>query len=344
MLRYSLRAVACLAATTALVFLTIPAPAGASPARADNVTIPPGYYDMREGLGSMWVLEDDEQSYSVIYRIDPATDGVTDAFTLDSAAGGFGVGFHSLWVAMYYDNTVERIDASGHVVARVKVGLQPYAVHVAFGSVWVSNHHGSSVSRIDPATNKVIATLPAGQAHTFRNGPQDITSDDQYIYVGASNGDLPITTIDPTTNSVVSQNATDDYFCGDLQAAGQTLWSVDHCSNTLYQLEPSTGATLQQDDYDPGYLNAMTTLDGSLWVAYDARVHRQTGIGFDGTLEQRDPVTGDIDQTLPIGGDASVVRSGFGSLWVLDDTHGRVKRLTPGLGFVASMRLAGAGH
>ena len=130
-----------------------------------------------------------------------ASSRITNTYRLDSAAGGFAVGDGAVWVAMYFDNTLERLDSHGRVLARIRVGLQPQFIHLAFGSVWVSNHHGRSLTRIDPRTNRVIATLPAGDQHMFRDGPQAMTDDGRYLYIYSSNGTRPLERIDPRTDA-----------------------------------------------------------------------------------------------------------------------------------------------
>ncbi len=169
---------------------------------AARIQVPSTEFGLDGGLGAVWFVDRISDNYSTLRRIDPATNQVTASYLLDSSAGGIAVGEGGIWVTMYYDNTVERIDQHGRVIARIPVGLQPQEVHVAFGSVWVSNHHGRSISRIDPRTDRVIATLPAGDQHMFRNGPQNLADDGRYLYLYSSNGDRPFERIDPRTNFV----------------------------------------------------------------------------------------------------------------------------------------------
>jgi YVTN family beta-propeller protein len=322
------------ALTAAVALPNVPQAAAAaarhSTAVIAKIAVPPDFYDLRAGLGAVWVLNPNEQTYSTLREIDPSTNRVVATHQLDSSAGGFAVGAGAIWVAMYYDNIVERIDTSGQVVARIKVGLQPQWTHVAFNSVWVSNHHGRSVSRIDPNTNTVIATIPAGDPHTFRSGPQDITSDGRYVYVGASNGDSPLETINPGNNAVVRRpGALPDIFCGDDAAVTLTVWSADPCSNTLYHLDTVTGNSLNSFGYGSGQIESLTVLGGDLWVAYDRTFDPNTGTGSGGALQERNPSNGSLLKTVQIGGDADVVRAAYSDLWVVDDSNGFVERVAP---------------
>jgi streptogramin lyase len=324
-------ALACLLSAAAAAGASLPV-AAAVPASGPvvaRIAVPPDFYDLRVGLGEVWLLNDNESTYSTLREIDPRNNKILASHELNSSAGGFDVGAGAIWVAMYYDNTVERIDPSGHVVATIKVGLQPQYVHVAFGAVWVSNHHGRSVSRIDPSSNRVVATIPAGDQHTFRDGPQDITSDQRYIYVGASNGDLPLETIDPQTNTVVrTVSASPDQWCNDDAAIAGLVWSADSCTNALYHVDAATGHILESYTYT-GEVLSLTILGGDVWVAFDGTYDPNSGTGSGGALQERNGSSGALLRTINVGGDADVVRAGFGDLWVVDNTNGFVERVAP---------------
>src|SRR3954453_9906621 len=73
--------------------------------------------------------------------------------------GGFG----SVWVSVYTDDKLVRIDPVTHrVIATMKTGTSPCGIAVGGGSVWVENYGGDSVTRVDPRTAKVVATVPVG--------------------------------------------------------------------------------------------------------------------------------------------------------------------------------------
>ena len=126
------------AATTGHVVSTIPVPTHT-------------YSALATGLGSVWLADTDENSFATVVRINPATNRVTGPTTLDIAAGGFAVGYGSLWVAGWATNTVERIDPSTmRETARIRTKLGPEALVAELGSIWVGNHHDHSVSTDRP--------------------------------------------------------------------------------------------------------------------------------------------------------------------------------------------------
>ncbi len=320
-------------AATALVLTSVLAAASAAAASRQTpvvaqLHVPPNdVYDLTGGLGAVWLINDDEFSYSSLRRIDPQTNRVVATHRLDSSAGGFAVGFGSIWVSMYYDNEVERIGPRGHVIARIAVGLQPQYTHVAFGSVWTSNHHGRSVSRINPRTNRVIATLPAGDQHMFRDGPQAIADDGRYLYIYSSNGNRPFERIDPRTDRVTTYRAVMD--CGDLVVIAGSAWSAN-CANTptLQQFAPDSGTTRHTITLpDVPTTPSLAAHGGALWAAFDASFDNNTGIASGGTLDKINPSTGVVERQISVGGDASTVRAAAGDLWVIDDTNGLVTRL-----------------
>ena len=309
--------------------LTLPATAGVarsnSPTIVARIHTGPQWYDIHTGLGAVWLVGSIEYNYSPLRRIDPATNKITATYRLDSSAGGFAVGAGSIWVSMYYDNTVERINTHGRVLARIRVGLQPEAVLVAFGSVWVANHHGRSVSRIDPRTDRVIATIPAGDQHMFRNGPQGLTSDGRYVYNGSSNGTEPFERIDPRTDHVRTF-ANPSAFCGDMIYARGSVWAVDHCNAVLYRIDPSDGTVQRSRQFVD--ITDLARLGRAVWISYDTALDPNTGVGSGGTVALLGPA-GNTAQTLAVGGDAANLASGFGDLWVADNTNGTVLRVRP---------------
>jgi streptogramin lyase len=308
--------------------LALPTAAGArtsGPTLVARIDVGPDGYAIHSGLGAVWLVDSIENNFSRLRRIDPATNRITATYPLDSSSGGFAVGAGSIWVSMYYDNMVERISTRGHVLARIHVGLQPEYALVAFGAVWVSNHHGRSVSRIDPKTNRVVATIAAGDQRTFRDGPQDLTTDGRYIYVGSSNGTTPFERIDPRNNH--TRNFADpSAFCGDITFARGSVWSADKCTSTLYRIDPATGAALSSRPFVD--ITDATSLHHALWISYDTSVDQNTGVGSGGSIAEIGRADRTL-QTLAVGGSADLIAHGFGDLWVVDDQHGKVIRVRP---------------
>lgn len=309
------------------------APATASaPVVVARIQVPSTLFQLSGGLGAVWFVDRSIDNYSTLRRIDPATNKITASYLLDSSAGGIAVGEGGIWVTMYYDNTVERIDQHGRVVARIPVGLQPATIHVAFGSVWVSNHHGRSISRIDPRTNRVVATLPAGDQQMFRDGPQLLTDDGRYLYLYSSNGDRPFERVDPRTNAVTTYPLTND-LCGQIAVVHGSFF-VGYCTQTgLMQVDAATGRLLRviplPHDATQTTANglAVVAYQGDTWVGYGTAYDPDTGASSGGVLVDIDPTTSTIKQQIDVGGAVVTLNVAAGDLWITDDTDGEIVRL-----------------
>jgi streptogramin lyase len=311
------------AALTAALLVGTPAAHASRSAVVATWHLAPGFYEMHAGMGAMWVANVDEYRDTTLYRIDPDTSTITHVTTLHFPGGGMITAYGSVWITDYFGNAVWRIGTDGSVQAVIGTGLQPQWMDAAFGSLWTSNHHGASMSRIDPSTDTVVATVPVGAQHVFRNGPQAITHDANRVYVTSSNL-VKLQSVDPDDNTVTTprRGSGADQFCGELVTAGGSVWSMDLCSGALYQLG-TDGSVLGVFDAGSSALNSETKLDRTLWVAED----QDPTTYSHGALVQRDPHSGDVLRFVPIGGDASTVRSGFGDLWVFDGTHNTVRRV-----------------
>ena len=95
-------------------------------------------------------------------RID-AQSGLARRIPVGNLPQGPAVGFGSVWVVMFEDDKVWRLDPlTGKPQAIIPVGKGPWSVAAGSGSVWVTNECDGTVSRIDPDTNTVIEMIETG--------------------------------------------------------------------------------------------------------------------------------------------------------------------------------------
>ena len=132
-------------------------------------------FELTYGLGAAWVSLG---FASALLRID-GTSGETQEVRVGALPGDPTVGFDSVWVAGFGEDTVWRIDPlSATASSIVNVGHGPFGVAVGAGSVWVTNNCDGTVSRIDPESNDVVVTIDTEQF------PRWLDVGHGYVWVG----------------------------------------------------------------------------------------------------------------------------------------------------------------
>jgi virginiamycin B lyase len=182
--------------------------------------------------GSAWIPDNaSDSTSSAVSRVDLRTGAIVARVVTgsrsDVAIGGFG----SVWVASSDEGVVVRIDpSSNRVVARIAVGPSPKFMAAGEGGIWVQNRADGSVSRIDPATNREITRI-AAHAPT-RAG--DISAGGGAVWLSVDG--MPVTRIDPRTNTVTHQ-----YVGGDgadaIRWGDDALWVADHRVGQLWRID-----------------------------------------------------------------------------------------------------------
>jgi virginiamycin B lyase len=184
--------------------------------------------------GSFWIPDNvSDSSSSTIARIDQKSGAVLSRIATGARSDVAIAGFGSVWVASSDENVVVRIDpATNGIVARIPVGPSPKFMAAGEGGVWVQNRTDGSVSRIDPATNRETARI-AARAPT-RAG--DISAGGGFVWLSVDG--LPVTRIDPRTNTVTHQ-----YVGGSgadaIRFGAGALWVADHKIGQLWRIDAS---------------------------------------------------------------------------------------------------------
>lgn len=206
--------------------------------RVDTVTgkvqaeLPIGPADSEGGIaigaGSVWMASDKK---GLLARIDPQANRVVAEITIPS--GSFAAAFAdgALWVTSTEHNLLTRVDPqSNQVATSIPVGPQPRFITTGAGSVWTLNQGNGTISRVDTKSNQLIATIEAGIPGTggeiaFGEGS-----------VWATVFQIPITRIDPATNSVVQQWWGTG---GDSIRVGHgSVWLTDLAHAKVWRLDP----------------------------------------------------------------------------------------------------------
>ena len=165
-------------------------------------TIPVGPSASEGGLtasaDSIWILTD---AKGILSRIDPATNRVVAEIQVPSGSPVCVLGEDgAIWVTSTENNLVARVDPKTNLVTdRIDVGPQPRFTTAGGGSIWTLNQGDGTVSRVDVKTKKLVANIELGAPGTGG----EIAFGEGYVW--ATVFELPLTQIDPKTNTVIKQ-------------------------------------------------------------------------------------------------------------------------------------------
>lgn len=159
-------------------------------------------------------------------------------------------------------NSVAVIDpASDRVVADIPAGARPDALAFGFGSVWVANGDSSTVMRIDPRTRRVVATIGIG------GDLSDLAVGFGSVWVADGNAGT-VTRIDPGHNAVrgVIQFGPQDPLVPrpifSIAAGEGYVWATRE--DTLVRIDPSTDVAEPWLTTDPA--TGLAVGSGQVWV------------------------------------------------------------------------------
>lgn len=166
-----------------------------------------------------------------VARIDPKTNTIVAEIAV--APGSVSAVYldGAVWVSSPEKSVLTKIDAKTNtVLATVPTGPTPRFITVGEGSVWTLNQGDGTVSRVDGKTNKLIANIETGAPGTGG----EIAYGEGYIWFTVF--EIPITQIDPKTNTVVKQ-----WFGagGDAIRVGHgSVWVSNLRQQNLWRIDP----------------------------------------------------------------------------------------------------------
>ena len=182
--------------------------------------------------GDLWIPDNvTDSASSTVVRINARTGDTLSRVSTGARSDVIVAGFGSIWVASSTDNVVVRIEPkTGRVTARIPVGASPKFMAAGEGAIWVQNRKDGSVSRIDPSTNREAARIEA-RAPTQAG---DISAGGGAVWLSVDG--LPVTRIDPRTNTVTHQ------FVGGTGAdairwGAGAVWVADHRIGQLWRID-----------------------------------------------------------------------------------------------------------
>ena len=149
------------------------------------------------GAESVWMASDKK---GILSRIDPQTNTVIAEIAVPS--GSFAPTFAdgAIWITSTEHNLLTRVDPqSNKAAASIPIGPKPRFLTVGAGSVWTLNQGDGTISRVDTKTNKLVTNIEVGIPGTGG----EIAFGDGSVW--ATVFEIPISRIDPATNTVVDQ-------------------------------------------------------------------------------------------------------------------------------------------
>lgn len=296
-------------------FSAPPSPSPSVSAEIPRVVTLPAPQEELFGLvaaeGALWTRD---VTSGDIYRIDPRRVTVTDTFSPGSGCC-FGVGLGAVWVPVYDDGVLLRLDpVSGEAVAEIEVGQSPATVTVAFGSVWVANHHSGTVSRVDPTTNEAVADVVVAGPGT--SGPNFMGTGGGDVWVGVPKSGA-IVRVDAERSEPVAEVAVPGAGCHGLLAVDDVMWVTGGCGDAVEPVNVWTidldENTLSEPVQPGGIVGQPVAFDGAIWLPTSEGVVRI------------DPVTRELEHISAVEGLHAAVADG--AVWVLG--LDRVVRLEP---------------
>jgi streptogramin lyase len=245
--------------------------------------------------GAVWVAND---AAGTLTRIDPRTNRVTARLGVGRGACAVAAGGGAVWVANYRTGLLLRVDPRTRRVRRTLVGGTPFDVVVAYGSVWTTAFQTGTLVQVDPRTARVTRRLRLGgfpngllaaagsiwvglgrsatdvirvdpRSGTFRridvgvDAPTHFVATRSGIWV-VNDGDA-LVLIDPDGDRIVRTAHAGRTVGQPALAPDGTLWAPDKELDTIFRLDPVTGAV--RDSF-PGGDGAFQVLQafGSIWV------------------------------------------------------------------------------
>lgn len=164
-------------------------------------TVPVGPAESEGGIAAspeaVWLVTD---AKGILSRIDPATNKVAAEIEIAPKSAGVTYGEGAVWITTPEKNLLTRVDPQTNAVtATVEVGPGPRFLTTGAGSVWTLNQGDGTVSRVDAASGRLVANIEVGIPGTggelaFGAG-----------HVWATVFQVPLSEIDPATNSVIRQ-------------------------------------------------------------------------------------------------------------------------------------------
>lgn len=177
---------------------------------------------------AVWLVTDAAGKLS---RIDPRTDTVAALIDVPAGSASVVYGDGAVWVTTPKADMLTRVDAkTNKVTDSIPVGKGPRFETFGAGAVWTLNQGDGTISRVDAKTRKVAATIECGLVGTGGEIAYGLG------HVWATLFRIPITEVDPASNTVIKQWTGDG---GDSIRAGHgSVFLSNLRAHTVWRIGP----------------------------------------------------------------------------------------------------------
>ncbi len=254
------------------------------------------------GVGSVWVLNSNEQTLS---RIDPAKRAVLRVLPAGGRSSDVAVGAGAVWVAGS-EQTLTRIDPDAPLAAGARPlslpgvqnpllsSAQPSRVAATADAVWATTT--GAVWRIEPNPRRRSVLAVSGCC-----GPVAIGLGS--VWVGSQ---FAVDRLDLETGRLQARIKL-PFTATDIVVGESGVWLTDEASDRLWHIDPRLNAVTTTITVGQGP-SGVAVGAGAVWVA-----------SADGTVSQVDPGADRVIRTLDVGGTPSGIAVGEGTVWVTVD-------------------------
>jgi virginiamycin B lyase len=177
---------------------------------------------------AVWLVTDAAGKLS---RIDPKTNSVVAFIDVPAGSASVVYGDGAVWVTTPDKNMLTRVDAkTNKVTDSIEVGPGPRFETFGGGAIWTLNQGNGTISRVDTKTHKLVTNIEAG----IPGGGGEIAYG--FGHVWATIFQIPITEIDPATNTVIRQWTGDG---GDSIRAGHgSIFLSNLRAHNVWRIDP----------------------------------------------------------------------------------------------------------
>ncbi len=224
-------------------------------------------------------------------------------FDVEGVPDWLAIDANFVYVSNKPKNNVAKMDPkTGKVAELITVGEKPCSgLALGFGSLWVPTCGDGSISRIDTKTNKVVATLQTGVAHS----EGCIAASDDSIWM-PSDPEGKMVRIDPSNNEIVAEiEVPKGSYCA---AFGEGfVWVSSTEGNVLTKVDPKTNLIVETIKVGPKP-RFLSVGYGAVWTLNQE----------DGSVTKVNPKTNKVEATIAVGvpGGGGDISAAEGSVWV----------------------------